>query len=181
MRRRLGKHDEEGHHLEVVDPLELPFLRVRAARREEAGDGALLLLADDRRDGRWPAPSGRSSCPRRRESPCRIGRRRRRPAVAADAELLEAVEHLFGLRECEQDASRRPQRARDSAARADNPARSPDAAASPSARRQKMTPGGMAPSPVGGRGRDGQSTQRQPCRAVRMVLCESPRGRCGNR
>ena len=98
------ENDEECHDLEIVDPLKLPFLRVRASRREEAGDGAFLLLTQNGRDGGlepllglghvlavWVARSNRGSLG--------VGQ------VPAAAELFQTVENLFDLGEREQDAA----------------------------------------------------------------------------
>ena len=103
MRRRLRQHDEEGDDLEVIDALELALHGVRAAGREQAGDGALFLLADDGGDGLGEqvlrAPMSSPSLGRLVEAGAGPGIGQ----VAADAEPLEPVERLLGLGERQQD------------------------------------------------------------------------------
>ena len=100
---RLRQHDEEGHHLEVVDALKLALHGVGAARGEQAGDGALLFLADDGGDGLG------EQVLRGAHVLAVLGRLVEAGAgpgvgqVAPDAEPFQAVENLLGLGERQQD------------------------------------------------------------------------------
>ena len=76
----LRQHDQKGHDLEVVDARRTRPSWRACRRREQAGDGALLVLADDGGDGRGEQALRVRACPRRAWSPCRSGRRRRRRA-----------------------------------------------------------------------------------------------------
>ena len=101
----LREYDEEGDDLEVVDALELALHGVSAAGREQAGDGALLLLADDRGDSRGEQVLGRAHVLAVLGRLVEAGAGSGVGQVAADAEPLQAVERLLGLGERQQAPS----------------------------------------------------------------------------
>ena len=136
-----SKNHQEGHHLEVVDAGELALHGVRAARREQAGHGALLVLADDRGDGRGEQVLGAAHVLALLGRPVEAGTGAGVGQVAPKTQPLQPVENLLGL------GVRQQHRAvvadvdevvrRERIARLDGALQPP----SPSARRQKMTPG----------------------------------------
>src|SRR5208282_275316 len=104
-RLRLGENHEECHDLEIVDPLKLTFFRVRASRREEAGDGAFLLLTQNGRDGGPEPLLGLAHVLTVAGGPVEAGAGLSVGQVPAAAEIFQAIENLLDLGEREQDAA----------------------------------------------------------------------------
>src|SRR5208337_176873 len=97
------EYHEEGDDLEVVDPLELALHGMGAAGGEEAGDGPLLLLADDRGDRRGKQVLGRTHV---FTVPGGLVKAVTGPGVgqvAPNREPLQAVKQLLDLGERQQD------------------------------------------------------------------------------
>ena len=104
-RYRLRQDGGKGDDLEVVDAVEFALHGVGPARREEAGDGALLLLVGHRADrfGKKMLNGGHVAAVARRlvEPGARAGVQ----PVATNAKALEPVENLLDLSEREQDST----------------------------------------------------------------------------
>src|SRR5690606_17183013 len=98
----LREDNEKGHDLEIAAAGEFTLDDVGAARREQAGDGALFLLADDggnrAREELLVRLHVAAEAGRLVEPLASLNLRR----VATDAELLQVVENLLGLRMREQ-------------------------------------------------------------------------------
>ena len=169
----LRKHDEESHHLEVVDSLKLALHGMSAAWREQAGDGAFLFLADDGGHGLGEQFLCGAHVLAVLGHFVEAGAGTGVGQVAPDAKPLQAVESLLGLSEWQQNRPVVARHARRSAERADNRARWPCSAASPTARRQKITPGGIADSPMLCCGRDGKCAKWQPLQPLSVFLEET--------
>ena len=159
-------------------PGELALHGVGAARREQAGDGALLVLADHRGDG-----GGEQAPARARMSSPSLGRLVEAGAgagigqVAPDAEALQPVEDLLGLRVRQQHRAvvahvhQIVRRERIAGLDARLAALALGAQAEDDARRDL----GL------GRGRDGEGAERQRLQHARMRLEVLRPGRCGSR
>ena len=99
----MGPRRPEGYHFEVVDPGELAFHGVGSAHLKQAGDRALLAFPDESADGTGKQLSVRLNIAARAGSLIEPLVSLLVRLIAAEAELLQAVEHLLCLRVRKQD------------------------------------------------------------------------------